>query len=92
MRIEIAPPNLHTPAAKTATLRNWRPGDRVHLRHSSGPRKVKEVLERLRVTGTSRARWPVLEFQGSILWMQGAEVEPNHELSISVSSLADSDN
>jgi len=92
MRIEIAPPNLHTPAAKTATLRNWRPGDRVHLRHSSGPRKVKEVLERLRVTGTSRALWPVLEFQGSILWMQGAEVEPNHELSISVSSLADSDN
>jgi tRNA(Ile)-lysidine synthase len=59
-----------------ATLRNWRPGDRVTLRYSSGPRKVKEVLERLRVTGTSRAFWPVLEVEGRIVWMRGAELEP----------------
>jgi tRNA(Ile)-lysidine synthase len=61
---------------RTATLRNWRPGDRVRLRYSASPRKVKEVLERLRVTGSSRALWPVLELDGSIVWMQGAEVEP----------------
>jgi tRNA(Ile)-lysidine synthase len=59
-----------------ALLRNWRPGDRVRLRYSSGPRKVKEVLERLRVTGSARALWPVLELDGHILWMQGVEVEP----------------
>jgi tRNA(Ile)-lysidine synthase len=58
-----------------ATLRNWRPGDRVRLRHSSAPRKVKEVLERLRVTGTERALWPVLEVSGSIVWMRGADLE-----------------
>jgi tRNA(Ile)-lysidine synthase len=59
-----------------ATLRNWRPGDRVTLRYSSGPRKVKEVLERLRVTGTSRSLWPVLELDGRIVWMRGVELLP----------------
>lgn len=57
-------------------LRNWKAGDRVTLRYSSGPRKVKEVLERLRVSGTRRTLWPVLEVGGRIVWMQGAELEP----------------
>lgn len=59
-----------------ATVRRWRAGDRVHLRYSSGPRKVKEVLERLKVYGAERAGWPVVEWQGRIVWMQGAVVEP----------------
>jgi tRNA(Ile)-lysidine synthase len=37
---------------------------------------VKEVLERLRITGTSRMVWPVLELDGRIVWMKGAELEP----------------
>ena len=37
---------------------------------------MKEVLERLRVTGTSRASWPVLELEGRIVWMRGVELEP----------------
>ncbi len=66
----------------TATLRNWRPGDRVRLRYSSGPRKVKEVLEHLKVTGSDRAQWPVLEFDGRLIWMQGVELEPEPGLTI----------
>jgi len=69
--------------AKTATLRNWKPGDRVRLRHSGGLRKVKEVLERMRVTGTDRALWPVLEIDGTIAWMRGVELETPQELLIS---------
>jgi len=65
-----------TPAGASVTLRNWKPGDRVRLRHSSGPRKVKEVLERLKVTGSSRSIWPVLEMEGRIIWMQGVVLEP----------------
>jgi len=61
---------------QNVTLRNWKPGDRVRLRYSSGPRKVKEVLERLKVTGSSRNVWPVLEYDGRIIWMQGVELEP----------------
>lgn len=73
----------NTPAG-TATLRNWKPGDRVRLRYSSAPRKVKEVLERLKVTGSSRSMWPVLEYDGRIIWMQGAELEPEPGIVISV--------
>jgi tRNA(Ile)-lysidine synthase len=67
---------------KTATLRNWKPGDRVRLRYSAGLHKVKEVLERMRVTGTDRALWPVLEIDGAIVWMRGVELEPDPELLI----------
>jgi tRNA(Ile)-lysidine synthase len=66
----------------TATLRNWRAGDRVRLRYSSGPRKVKEVLEHLRVTGPERTLWPVLELGGRLIWMQGVELEPEPGLTI----------
>jgi tRNA(Ile)-lysidine synthase len=75
LRIEASEPARGT-EDQTATLRNWKPGDRVQLRYSSGPRKVKEVLERLKVTGSSRAFWPVLELDGRIVWMRGVDVEP----------------
>ncbi len=52
---------LRIRGAGTATLRPWKPGDRVRLRHTAAPRKVKEVLERLHVSGSARADWPVLE-------------------------------
>jgi len=73
--------------AHSATLRNWRPGDRVRLRYSSGPRKVKEVLEYMRVTGSDRAIWPVLELEGRLIWMQGAELEPEQGLTVTVTPL-----
>lgn len=80
--------NNQPPAPAFATLRNWKPGDRVRLRHSSAPRKVKEVLERMRVTGTARAVWPVLEAGSQIVWMQGVEVEPEAGLAVTAEALA----
>ena len=74
-------------SSPAAILRNWRPGDRVRLRYSSGPRKVKEVLERLRVTGSGRALWPVLELDGRIIWMKGAELEPEPGMEIEATPL-----
>jgi tRNA(Ile)-lysidine synthase len=67
---------------RIATLRNWRPGDRVRLRYSSGPRKVKEVLERLRISGSERSHWPVLEVDGKIVWMKGVELEPESDVTV----------
>jgi tRNA(Ile)-lysidine synthase len=97
LRIEVsgstAPAEGHAAAAgqagygRTYTLRNWRSGDRVRLRYSSGPRKVKEVLERLRITGTGRALWPVLELDGRIVWMKGVELEPEQGVEIVASNL-----
>jgi hypothetical protein len=43
---------------------------------------VKEVLERMKVTGTSRSIWPVLELAGRLVWMKGVEVEPEPGLRI----------
>ncbi|HUX43607.1 MAG TPA: tRNA lysidine(34) synthetase TilS [Terracidiphilus sp.] len=80
-----APPATGAPSQ--AILRPWKPGDRVRLRHSSGPRKVKEVLERLRVTGHDRTLWPVLEIDGRILWMRGVEVEPLPGLRVTAAPL-----
>jgi tRNA(Ile)-lysidine synthase len=76
-------------AGRAALLRNWKPGDRVQPRHSSGPRKVKEVLERLRVTGSERELWPVLEVAGRIVWMKGVELEPEAGLTVVASSSTD---
>ncbi len=61
-------------APSVATVRAWQPGDRVTLEHSRGPKKVKEVLERMRVQGNERAGWPVVVWQGRVVWMQGVRV------------------
>jgi tRNA(Ile)-lysidine synthase len=85
------PTGVAARASRHARLRAWKPGDRVHLRHSGGPRKVKEVLERLRVSGSARAGWPVLEVDGRIVWMQGIELEPEPGLEIRVTPVPDQD-
>ena len=59
----------------SATLRPWKAGDRVTLRHSRGPKKVAEVLDRLHVVGAARKNWPVVESEGKIVWMRGVEVD-----------------
>jgi tRNA(Ile)-lysidine synthase len=74
-------------AAPKAVLRAWKPGDRIRLRYSSAPRKVKEVLERMKVSGEERTLWPVLEVNGTILWMRGVEVEPDSAIRITVEAL-----
>jgi tRNA(Ile)-lysidine synthase len=89
VRLEIKPASAEAGkndqdggALQAAVLRNWRPGDRVRLRYSGGPRKVKEVLERMRVTGSGRGLWPVLDVGGRIVWMKGVELEPEAHLEI----------
>jgi tRNA(Ile)-lysidine synthase len=63
------------PAARPATLRVWRAGDRVTLRHSRGPKKVADVLDLLHVMGEARKNWPVVESEGTLVWMRGVEIE-----------------
>jgi tRNA(Ile)-lysidine synthase len=62
-------------ATVRAVLRPWRAGDRVTLRHSRGAKKVAEVLDRLHIVGEARKNWPVIESEGTIVWMRGAEIE-----------------
>ncbi len=91
IEIRLAGPDSLTPVPP-AVLRPWKPGDRVTLRHSSGPKKVKEILERLKVSGPERALWPVLAgqggWQGEILWMKGVQLEPHPGIEVVVTPLA----
>ncbi len=58
-----------------ACVRAWQPGDRVLLTHSSGPKKVKEILERMGIRGEDRILWPVVVWRGKIVWMRGVQLE-----------------
>jgi tRNA(Ile)-lysidine synthase len=93
VRVRIEGVSLQPSAVsrKPAVLRSWRAGDRVKLRHSGGLRKVKEVLERMKISGTERARWPVLEVDGRIVWMQGVAVEPEAGIVVTVMPIAAGD-
>ncbi len=59
-----------------ALVRAWQPGDRVELAYSRGPKKVKEVLERMGIRGEERVLWPVVEWRGQIIWMRGVKLAP----------------
>ena len=84
----VAGKNSPSGLSLKAVLRAWKPGDRVRLRHSGSPRKVKEALERMKVTGTERTTWPVLECDGSIIWMRGVELEPQPGIHVVATPLA----
>ncbi|MGC9292695.1 MAG: tRNA lysidine(34) synthetase TilS [Acidobacteriaceae bacterium] len=79
-------PAAGLPAAgfSAATVRAWQPGDRVWLQHTRGPKKVKEVLERMHLHGKERQNWPVVVWQGRVVWMQGASVAPVPEAGLQV--------
>ena len=68
-----APPPSPLP---NALLRTPRPGDRVRLRHTRSPMKVKDALRRCAIRADS-AQWPLLSWQGEIVWIQGVELEPD---------------
>jgi len=68
-------------AIPPATLRSPRPGDRVELRHSRGPKALKEVFSRLHMDPAQRASWPIVEWQGKIVWMKDVPLaEPEEPL------------
>ena len=89
LRIDVTTDSTGSSSSpKLALLRTWKPGDRVRAKHSSAPRKVKEVLERMKVTGSSRAAWPVLEFDHRVIWMKGVDLEPEPGIEVIVTPLA----
>jgi tRNA(Ile)-lysidine synthase len=68
---EGLPPEDSAIQPPTAQVRAWQPGDRVELQHSRGPKKVKEILSRMRIPAEDRANWPVVIWEGRIIWMRG---------------------
>ncbi len=59
---------------KDLTVRNWRAGDRYWPAHSKAPKKIKELLQERKVTGTERRLWPVVVSGQEIVWVRGFPV------------------
>jgi tRNA(Ile)-lysidine synthetase-like protein len=75
----------------SATLRGPRSGDRLKLRHSRAAKSLKEIFERMQVEAEARKTWPLLEWQGRIVWMKDVplEVEPPIPFRVEVFSSGD---
>jgi tRNA(Ile)-lysidine synthase len=67
-----------------AILRAPRAGDRVRLRHSRGAKPLKEIFARMNIDAEARRTWPVLEWEGRIVWMRGVDVEAEVPFAIEV--------
>jgi tRNA(Ile)-lysidine synthase len=88
LRLRLAPrANAVGPGA--AVLRTPKAGDRVRLRYSRGAKPLKEIFERMNVDAGARKNWPVLEWEGRIVWMKDVEVEPDPEIPFSVEEAGD---
>ncbi len=62
-------------AGDRVTVRNRRPGDRLHPLGSSGSRRLKEVLVDRRVPQAGRARIPLLCVGERIAWVPGVTID-----------------
>ncbi len=60
------------------TIRNWRAGDQFWPAHTSGPSKVKELLQKRHIIGAERQLWPVALCREEIVWMRGFPVSETH--------------
>jgi tRNA(Ile)-lysidine synthase len=55
-------------------LRNWRPGDTLHLLGRQHAHKLKRLLNEKRVSRWERDGWPVLTSGGIVAWARGFPV------------------
>jgi tRNA(Ile)-lysidine synthase len=70
--------------AKELTVRNWRAGDRFWPVHTKTPHKIKELLQRQRVSRAERKSWPVIASGTDIIWVKGlaapTQLQPSADL------------
>lgn len=84
--VRATPRNGAQPPIPAATLRAPRPGDRARLRYSHSARPIKEVFERagLNVAADARKLWPLVAWEGRIVWMKDLALEPDPDVPFTV--------
>jgi len=80
-------PGVNQNGFAPAVLRTPRPGDRIRMRYTRGAKPLKEVFERMNVDADSRKNWPLLEWQGQIVWMKGVAIDPEPAIPFSIEDL-----
>jgi tRNA(Ile)-lysidine synthase len=70
----LAPPDGPLPSLE---LRNWRPGDQYQPVGQSKQQKIKFLFQEARVPLWERGNWPIITYNGTIIWTRrfGAAVE-----------------
>jgi tRNA(Ile)-lysidine synthase len=71
-------------AVSAATLRTPQAGDRVRMRYTAGKKPLKEVFARLKLDAARKPVWPLIEWQGEIVWMQDVVLEPDPALPFAI--------
>ncbi len=59
---------------KRLTIRSWKAGDRMKPSGMAGTKKIKDILINQKVPAAARARIPVIECAGQIVWLPGYRV------------------
>lgn len=62
--------------ASSLRVRNWREGDHFRQAHASGEKKVKDLLQDLKVPREQRRSWPVVSSGGRVIWVRGTRPLP----------------
>lgn len=63
-----------TMLGKELRVRNWRAGDRFWPAHTKSPKKIKELLQELHITGSERKLWPIVVQGADVVWVRGFPV------------------
>jgi tRNA(Ile)-lysidine synthase len=63
-----------TSVGQELRVRNWHPGDRFWPAHTKDPKKIKELLQELHVSGPQRKLWPVVVCGSDLVWVRGFSV------------------
>lgn len=79
LRLKIAE-GASSEGMSPAFLRTPKAGDRARIRYSRGTKPLKEIFERMQVEAEERKTWPLLEWEGRIVWMKGIDIEPEAEV------------
>lgn len=67
---------LFDPSAMKGGLivRPWRAGERFWPAHTKEPKKIKELLQNMNITGTDKKTWPVVASGAEVVWVKGLGV------------------
>ena len=71
----VVAPGVRADGLAPAVLRAPRAGDRVKLRHSRVAKPLKDIFERIQLDAEARKTWPLVAWEGRIVWMRGVDVE-----------------
>lgn len=62
---------LMLPDGISLAVRSWRSGDCFWPAHSKSAKKVKEILQQLKVPAHDRSQWPVVAAGDDLIWVRG---------------------